>query len=116
MTNQADNTDCGSHRKYWRRGCRVTGKARRECCTARAQARNTGSQGELDSCRSVVMHRSTIGDADISTLVVDFTDMESVRRAATEALDRFPSIQGLISLFWRPYSKTARPSCPAVTR
>ena len=36
------------------------------------------------------------GDAYVSTLVVDFTDMESVRRAATEALDRFPSIQGLI--------------------
>jgi len=32
----------------------------------------------------------------IATLVVDFTDMESVRRAAAEALDRFPEIHGLI--------------------
>jgi len=35
-------------------------------------------------------------DTDIATLVVDFSDMESVRRAAAEALDRFPKIHGLI--------------------
>jgi NAD(P)-dependent dehydrogenase (short-subunit alcohol dehydrogenase family) len=35
-------------------------------------------------------------DADIATLVVDFSDMESVRLAATEALNRFPKIHGLI--------------------
>jgi NAD(P)-dependent dehydrogenase (short-subunit alcohol dehydrogenase family) len=34
-------------------------------------------------------------DTDIATLVVDFSDMESVRRAALEALDRFPKIDGL---------------------
>ena len=35
-------------------------------------------------------------DADIATLVVDFTAMESVRRAAAEAIDRFPKIHGLV--------------------
>jgi len=35
-------------------------------------------------------------DEDIATLVVDFTDMESVRGAAAEALNRFPRIDGLI--------------------
>ena len=35
-------------------------------------------------------------DADIATLVVDFPSMESVRRAATEASDRFPKIHGLV--------------------
>ena len=34
-------------------------------------------------------------DNDIATLVVDFSDMDSVRRAALEALDRFPKINGL---------------------
>jgi len=33
---------------------------------------------------------------DIATLDVDFTDMEAVRGAAAEALDRFPMIHGLI--------------------
>ena len=35
-------------------------------------------------------------DTDIATLVVDFSDMESVRLAAAEAMDRFPRIDGLI--------------------
>lgn len=35
-------------------------------------------------------------DADIATLVVDFSDMESVRLAAAEAMNRFPMINGLI--------------------
>jgi NAD(P)-dependent dehydrogenase (short-subunit alcohol dehydrogenase family) len=35
-------------------------------------------------------------DTDIATLVVDFTDMESVRLAAAEAMDRFPMIHGLV--------------------
>jgi NAD(P)-dependent dehydrogenase (short-subunit alcohol dehydrogenase family) len=33
---------------------------------------------------------------DIAALVVDFADMESVRRAAAEAIDRFPKIHGLV--------------------
>ena len=35
-------------------------------------------------------------DADIETLVVDFADMEAVRSAAAEALERFPRIDGLV--------------------
>ena len=35
-------------------------------------------------------------DTDIATLVVDFSDMESVRLAAAEAMNRFPRIHGLI--------------------
>jgi NAD(P)-dependent dehydrogenase (short-subunit alcohol dehydrogenase family) len=35
-------------------------------------------------------------DTDINTLVVDFTDMESVKHAAAEAMKRFPKIDGLI--------------------
>jgi len=35
-------------------------------------------------------------DVDINTLVVDFSDMESVRLAAEEAMNRFPMIHGLI--------------------
>jgi NAD(P)-dependent dehydrogenase (short-subunit alcohol dehydrogenase family) len=35
-------------------------------------------------------------DTDIATLVIDFSDMESVRLAAAEAMNRFPKIHGLI--------------------
>ena len=35
-------------------------------------------------------------DTDIAMLVVDFSDMKSVRLAAAEAMDRFPIIHGLI--------------------
>ena len=35
-------------------------------------------------------------DTDIATLVVDFSDMASVKHAAAEAMDRFPMIHGLI--------------------
>ena len=47
--------------------------------------------------------RATLSEAgiehqgtDIATLVVDFSDMESVRKAAAEATNRFPKIHGLI--------------------
>ncbi len=35
-------------------------------------------------------------DTDIAMLVIDFTDMESVKHAASEAMNRFPMINGLI--------------------
>ena len=35
-------------------------------------------------------------DADIASLVIDFSDMESVRLVAAEAMNRFPKIHGLI--------------------
>ncbi|MBV1893705.1 MAG: SDR family NAD(P)-dependent oxidoreductase [Ilumatobacteraceae bacterium] len=34
--------------------------------------------------------------ADVATLVVDFSDMDSVRSAADDALGRFPTIDGLV--------------------
>jgi len=34
--------------------------------------------------------------ADIATLVIDFSDMDSVRAAAEEALHRFPAVDGLV--------------------
>jgi NAD(P)-dependent dehydrogenase (short-subunit alcohol dehydrogenase family) len=35
-------------------------------------------------------------DSDIDKLVVDFSDMEAVRNAAAEALNRFPRIDGIV--------------------
>jgi NAD(P)-dependent dehydrogenase (short-subunit alcohol dehydrogenase family) len=35
-------------------------------------------------------------DTDIATLMLDFSDMESVRLAAVEAMNRFPKIDGLV--------------------
>ena len=40
--------------------------------------------------------RTECQDTDIATLVIDFSDMESVRLAAAEAISRFPTIDGLI--------------------
>ena len=40
--------------------------------------------------------RTECQDTDIATLVIDFSDMESVRLAAAEAISRFPMINGLI--------------------
>ena len=50
-----------------------------------------------DSIRAALSEaRIEYQDADIETLVVDFSDMESVRPAAAEALNRFPEIHGLV--------------------
>ena len=40
--------------------------------------------------------RIVFHDTDIATLVVDFTDMESVKHATAEAMNLFPTIDGLI--------------------
>jgi NAD(P)-dependent dehydrogenase (short-subunit alcohol dehydrogenase family) len=40
--------------------------------------------------------QSEYGEADIATLVVDFSDLESVRAAAAEAMNQFPRIHGLV--------------------
>jgi NAD(P)-dependent dehydrogenase (short-subunit alcohol dehydrogenase family) len=40
--------------------------------------------------------QSEYRDADIATLVVDFSDLESVRAAAAEAMNQFPRIHGLV--------------------
>ena len=40
--------------------------------------------------------RIVFHDTDIATLVVDFTDMESVKHATAEAMNLFPTIDGLM--------------------
>ncbi|MFQ5792600.1 MAG: SDR family NAD(P)-dependent oxidoreductase, partial [Acidobacteriota bacterium] len=70
-----------------KRGARVVLLGRKlERLEARADAiRVALSEAEID-------HQ----DADLATLVIDFSDMESVRLAAAEALNRFPMIHGLV--------------------
>jgi NAD(P)-dependent dehydrogenase (short-subunit alcohol dehydrogenase family) len=41
-------------------------------------------------------HHEVCQNVDIDTLVVDFADMDSVKKAAAEALHRYPKIHGLI--------------------
>jgi len=54
-------------------------------------------EAEADSIRVALSEaRIENQDTDIATLVVDFSDMESVRFAAAEAMNRFPMIHGLI--------------------
>ena len=54
-------------------------------------------EARADSIRTALSEARIEGqDTDIATLVVDFTDMESVKLAAAEAMNRFPRIHGLI--------------------
>jgi NAD(P)-dependent dehydrogenase (short-subunit alcohol dehydrogenase family) len=54
-------------------------------------------EAKADSIRaSLAEAQIDFQDSDISTLAIDFSDMESIRLAAKEALDRFPMIHGLI--------------------
>ncbi len=54
-------------------------------------------EARADSIRTALSEaRIESQDTDIATLVVDFTDMESVKLAAAEAMNRFPRIHGLI--------------------
>jgi NAD(P)-dependent dehydrogenase (short-subunit alcohol dehydrogenase family) len=54
-------------------------------------------KAKADSIRVAVSEaRIDCQDTDIATLVVDLSDMESVKLAAAEALNRFPMIDGLI--------------------
>jgi retinol dehydrogenase-12 len=54
-------------------------------------------EARADSIRSALSEaRIECQDEDIATLAIDFTDMESVKGAAEEALNRFPVINGLI--------------------
>ena len=54
-------------------------------------------EARADSIR-VALSKAQIGyqNTDIATMVIDFSDMESVRLAAVEAMNRFPMINGLI--------------------
>ena len=70
-----------------KRGARVVLLGRRlETLEARADSIRVTLSEEGIECE----------DTDIATLVVDFSDMESVRLAAKEAMNRFPMIHGLI--------------------
>jgi NAD(P)-dependent dehydrogenase (short-subunit alcohol dehydrogenase family) len=54
-------------------------------------------EARADAIRVALSESQVDGkDMEVATLVVDFTDMTSVRRAAAEAMDRFPKIDGLI--------------------
>jgi len=54
-------------------------------------------EAKADSIRAALSEaRIECQDTDIATLVIDFSDMESVRLAAVEAISRFPMINGLI--------------------
>ncbi len=54
-------------------------------------------EARADSIRAALSEaRIECQDTEIATLVVDFTDMESVKLAATEAMNRFSRIHGLI--------------------
>ena len=54
-------------------------------------------EARADSIRAALSEaRIECQDTGIATLVVDFSDMESVRLAAAEAMNRFPAIHGLI--------------------
>lgn len=54
-------------------------------------------EARADSLRGTLFEAQIdFQDTDIATLVIDFSDMESVRLAAAEALNRFPKIHGLI--------------------
>jgi NAD(P)-dependent dehydrogenase (short-subunit alcohol dehydrogenase family) len=54
-------------------------------------------EAKADSIRVALSEaRIECQGTDIATLVVDFSDMESVRLAAAEAINRFPMINGLI--------------------
>lgn len=49
-----------------------------------------------DSIRDALTDGCVDEGTDIATLVIDFSDMDSVRGAAEEALKRFPAIDGLV--------------------
>ena len=54
-------------------------------------------KAKADSIRVALSEaRIECQDTDIAMLVVDFSDMESVKHAAAEAMNRFPKIHGLI--------------------
>jgi NAD(P)-dependent dehydrogenase (short-subunit alcohol dehydrogenase family) len=87
ITGATGNIGGGAAVALAKRGARVVLLGRRlETLEARA-----------DSIRMALSEaRIECQDTDIATLVVDFSDMASVRLAAAEAMNRFPKIHGLI--------------------
>ncbi|MCP4168707.1 MAG: SDR family NAD(P)-dependent oxidoreductase [Chloroflexi bacterium] len=87
ITGATGNIGGGAAVALARRGARVVLLGRRlESLEARADSIRVALSEEGIECQ----------DTDIATLVVDFSDMESVRHAATEAMSRFSMINGLI--------------------
>jgi NAD(P)-dependent dehydrogenase (short-subunit alcohol dehydrogenase family) len=87
ITGATGNIGGGAAVALAKRGTRVVLLGRRlETLEARADSIRTA----LSEAR--IEHQ----DTDIATLAVDFSDMESVKLAAAEALNRFPKIHGLI--------------------
>jgi dehydrogenase/reductase SDR family protein 12 len=87
ITGATGNVGGGAAVALAKRGARIVLLGRKlERLEARAESlRTTLSEAEIK-----------YEDEDITTLVVDFTDLEAVRCAAAEAMDRFPMIHGLI--------------------
>ena len=87
ITGATGNIGGGAAVALARRGARVVLLGRKlETLEARA-----------DSIRDALSEaRIECQDTDIATQVVDFTDMESVKLAATEVMNRCPRIHGLI--------------------
>ncbi len=54
-------------------------------------------EARVDSIRNTLSEAQIeYQDTDIATLVIDFSDMESVKQAAAKAMNRFPMINGLV--------------------
>jgi NAD(P)-dependent dehydrogenase (short-subunit alcohol dehydrogenase family) len=54
-------------------------------------------EAKADTIRAALLEAQVkFQNENIAMLVIDFSDMESVRRAAAEALNRFPKIHGLV--------------------
>jgi len=87
ITGATGNVGGGAAIALAKRGARVVLLARKlETLEARADSiRVALSEAQID-----------YQDTDIASLVIDFTDMESVKLAAAEAMNRFPRIHGLI--------------------
>ena len=87
ITGATGNIGGGAATALAKRGARVVLLGRKlETLEARAES----------ICAALSAAQINYQNTDIATLVVDFSDTESVRKAAAEALDRFPKIHGLI--------------------
>jgi NAD(P)-dependent dehydrogenase (short-subunit alcohol dehydrogenase family) len=87
ITGATGNIGGGAALALAKRGARVVLLGRK---VERLEARADSIHNTLDDARIEYQ------DTDIATLAVDFSNMESVRRSAAEALDRFPVIDGLV--------------------
>jgi NAD(P)-dependent dehydrogenase (short-subunit alcohol dehydrogenase family) len=87
ITGATGNIGGGAALALAKRGARVVLLGRK---IERLETRADSIRNTLDDARIEYQ------DTDIATLVFDFSNMESVRRSAAEALDRFPVIDGLV--------------------